>query len=91
MFLEVLSVVAVVGVTLTQLVRRPFDLESGSQCTPHYVPWMAVGMRVSSVVQVYPLIFPQTGCLLLDHRQCHLTKLPWHLPLQPGEDRDNQS
>ena len=54
MFLEVLSVVAVVGVTWTQLVCQPFDPESGNQCTPHYVPWMAVGMRVSSVVQVYP-------------------------------------
>ena len=53
-FLEVLSVVAVVSVTLTQLVRRPFDPESGNQCTPHSVPWMAVGMRVSSELMVSP-------------------------------------
>ena len=86
-----LSVVAVVGVTWTQLVCRPFDPESGNQCTPHYVPWMAVGVKVSIELKVPPLIFPQTGRLLLDHRQCHLTKLPWHLPLQPGEDRDSQS
>ena len=38
-----------------------------------------------------PLILLRTGCLLLNHRQCHLPKLPRHLPIQPREDRDNKS
>ena len=53
-FLEVLSVVAVVGVMWTQPVRQPYDLESGNQCSPHYVPWMAVDMRVSCELMVFP-------------------------------------